>query len=58
MAKKLDPAELVRLSHTAIILILFTLVYSIPLHAAQYKCTRITDGDTITVTQNGFNPSF
>ena len=22
--------------------------------AAQYKCTRVTDGDTITVTQNGF----
>ena len=22
--------------------------------ASQYKCTRVTDGDTITVTQNGF----
>jgi endonuclease YncB( thermonuclease family) len=22
--------------------------------AAQYKCTLVTDGDTITVTQNGF----
>jgi micrococcal nuclease len=24
------------------------------LSAAQFKCTRVTDGDTITVTQNGF----
>ena len=31
-----------------------TLCYSIPVNAAQYKCTRVTDGDTITVTQNGF----
>ena len=43
-----------RFTYAAIILILFTLIYSIPLHAAQYKCTRVTDGDTITVTQNGF----
>ena len=26
----------------------------LPSLAAQYKCTRVTDGDTITVTQNGF----
>ena len=44
-----------RFTYAAIIPILFTLLYSIPLHAANYKCTRVTDGDTITVTQNGFN---
>ena len=46
--------RLIKLSHAAIILLFLTLCYSIPLHAAQYKCTRVTDGDTITVTQNGF----
>jgi endonuclease YncB( thermonuclease family) len=46
--------RLMKLSHAAIILLFLTLCYSIPLHAAQYKCTRVTDGDTITVTQNGF----
>ena len=46
--------RLIKLSHAAIILLLLTQCYSIPLHAAQYKCTRVTDGDTITVTQNGF----
>ena len=46
--------RLKKLSHAAIILLLLTLCCSIPLHAAQYKCTRVTDGDTITVTQNGF----
>ena len=44
----------IKLSDAAIILLLLTLCYSIPLHAAQFKCTRVTDGDTITVTQNGF----
>ena len=44
----------IKLSHAAVILLLLTLCFSIPLHAAQYKCTRVTDGDTITVTQNGF----
>jgi micrococcal nuclease len=43
-----------RFSHAAVILLLLTLCYSIPANAAQYKCTRVTDGDTITVTQNGF----
>ena len=47
-------SRLIKLSHAAIILLLLTLCYSIPLHAAQYKCTRVADGDTITVTQNGF----
>ena len=42
-----------RFSYAAIILILFTLVHSIPLHAALYKCTRVTDGDTITVVTGG-----
>ena len=46
--------RLVKLSHAVIILLLLTLCYSIPVNAAQYKCTRVTDGDTITVTQNGF----
>ena len=46
--------RLVKLSHAVIIPLLLTLCYSIPLHAAQYKCSRVTDGDTITVTQNGF----
>ena len=46
--------RLKKLSHAAVILLLLTLCFSIPLHAAQYKCTRVTDGDTITVTQNGF----
>ena len=46
--------RLIKLSHAAIILLLLTLCCSIPLHAAQFKCTRVTDGDTITVTQNGF----
>jgi endonuclease YncB( thermonuclease family) len=46
--------RLIKLSHAAVILLLLTLCFSIPLHAAQYKCTRVTDGDTITVTQNGF----
>ena len=46
--------RLIKLSHAAIILLFLTLCYSIPLHAAQFKCTRVTDGDTITVTQNGF----
>ena len=44
----------IKLSHAAVILLLLTLCFSIPLHAAQFKCTRVTDGDTITVTQNGF----
>jgi micrococcal nuclease len=46
--------RLIKVSHTAIILLFLTLCYSIPVNAAQYKCTRVTDGDTITVTQNGF----
>ena len=46
--------RVIKLSHAAIILFLLTLFYSVPLHSAQYKCTRVTDGDTITVTQNGF----
>jgi endonuclease YncB( thermonuclease family) len=46
--------RLKKLSHPAIILLFLTLCYSIPVNAAQYKCTRVTDGDTITVTQNGF----
>ena len=44
----------IKLSDAAVILLLLKLCYSIPLHAAQFKCTRVTDGDTITVTQNGF----
>ena len=34
----------------------FVIAIIIPIivFAAQYKCTRVTDGDTITVTQNGF----
>ncbi len=46
--------RLKQLSHAVIILLLLTLCFSIPVNAAQYKCTRVTDGDTITVTQNGF----
>jgi len=46
--------RLKKLSHPAIILLFLALCWSIPLYAAQYKCTRVTDGDTITVTQNGF----
>lgn len=48
--------RLIRLSHAAIILLLLTLCFSIPVVAlsGQFKCTRVTDGDTITVTQNGF----
>jgi micrococcal nuclease len=46
--------RLVKLSYAVIILLLLSLCYSIPVNAAQYKCNRVTDGDTITVTQNGF----
>jgi endonuclease YncB( thermonuclease family) len=35
-------------------LIIIETVISSTCFAAQYKCTRVTDGDTITVTQNGF----
>ena len=42
-----------RFLHPAIILFSLILWFSIPLHAAQYKCTRVTDGDTITVVCNG-----
>jgi endonuclease YncB( thermonuclease family) len=45
--------RLIKLSHAAIIILFLTLCYSIPLHAAQYKCTRVTDGDTITVITGG-----
>jgi len=41
-------------SHTAVVIIVFILAWLPALHAAQYKCTRVTDGDTITVTQNSF----
>ena len=34
--------------------IVLSLLICSNLSAAQYKCTRVTDGDTITVTQNGF----
>jgi endonuclease YncB( thermonuclease family) len=46
--------RLVRLSPTAIFLLFLFLACSTALHAAQYKCTRVIDGDTITVNQNGF----
>jgi endonuclease YncB( thermonuclease family) len=46
--------RLKKLSYPAIILLFLALCWSTPLYAAQYKCTRVTDGDTITVTQNGF----
>jgi len=35
-------------------LIIAILIFPVIVHAAQFKCTRVTDGDTITVTQNGF----
>ena len=34
--------------------IIAILIFPVIVHAALYKCTRVTDGDTITVTQNGF----
>ena len=46
--------RLIKLSHTAIVLFIFILACSTAPRAAQYKCKRVTDGDTITVTQNGF----
>ena len=38
------------------IIALIITILSVPVIAisGQYKCTRVTDGDTITVTQNGF----
>ena len=46
--------RVLRLSQTTIFLLVFLLASLTALHAAQFKCTRVTDGDTITVTQNGF----
>jgi len=45
--------RVLRLSHTTIILIVFILACSTEPHAAQLKCTRVTDGDTITVATDG-----
>jgi endonuclease YncB( thermonuclease family) len=35
-------------------LIIAILIFPVIAISGQYKCTRVTDGDTITVTQNGF----
>ena len=35
-------------------LIIAILIFPVIATSGQYKCTRVTDGDTITVTQNGF----
>ena len=34
--------------------IIAIIIFPVIVFSAQYKCTRVTDGDTITVTQNGF----
>ena len=34
--------------------IIAIIIFPVIVHAGQFKCTRVTDGDTITVTQNGF----
>ena len=36
------------------VLTLAIIIVPVIIYAAQYKCTRVTDGDTITVSQNGF----
>ena len=35
-------------------LIIAILIFPVIAISGQFKCTRVTDGDTITVTQNGF----
>ena len=42
--------KILRTSAFVIAIIIFPVI----VFSAQYKCTRVTDGDTITVTQNGF----
>jgi len=41
------------LSQAGIVLLLFILAFSTAPQAAQLKCTRVTDGDTITVVTDG-----
>ena len=36
------------------VLTLAIIIVPVIIYAAQYKCTRVTDGDTITVSQNDF----
>jgi len=45
--------RVLRLSQIAIFLLVFLLACLTALHAAQFKCTRVTDGDTITVVTDG-----
>ena len=42
------------LKNSAFIIAIIIVIVPVIVFAAQYKCTRVTDGDTITVTQNGF----